>query len=119
MNSNTLKKYQTKLKKLKTKQDVVGAELADCQQRYNQIKSEILETKTKINELSRNNQLIVSEHATIRVLERVFEINLDEINQQIIDEILPIYRKLGDGVIPVKCIDMRAVIKNGVVVTVK
>ncbi|WP_430875802.1 hypothetical protein [Gilliamella sp. G0441] len=115
MNSNTLKKYQTQLKKLKSKQDVVGAELEDCQQRYNQIKAEILETQTKINELSRNNQLIVSEHATIRVLERVFEVNLDEINQQIIDDVLPIYTKLGDGIILVKCIDMRAVIKNGVI----
>lgn len=119
VNSNTLKKYQTQLKKLKSKQDVIGAELADCQQRYNQIKTEILETQTKINELSHNNQLIVSEHATIRVLERVFNINLDEINQQIIDDVLPIYTKLGDGIIPVKCIDMRAVIKNGVIVTVK
>lgn len=119
MNSNTLKKYQTQLKKLKSKQDVVGAELADCQQRYNQIKTEILETQTKIKELSRNNQLIVSEHATIRVLERMFEINLSEINQQIINELLPVYTKVGDGTIPVECIGLRAVIKNGVVVTVK
>lgn len=117
--SNTLKKYQSQLKKLKAKQDVIKNELSNCQQRYNQIKTEILDIQTKINELSSSNKLIVSEHATIRVLERMFEINLSEINQQIIDEILPIYRKLGDGVIPVKCIDLRAVIKNGVVVTVK
>ncbi|MCX8665346.1 hypothetical protein J3U11_09085 [Gilliamella sp. B2840] len=119
MNSNTLKKYQTQLKKLKSKQDVIRAELADCQQRYNQLKTEILETQTKINELSSSNKLIVSEHAIIRVLERMFEINLSEIGQQIIDEVLPLYTKLGDGTIPVKCIGLRAVIKNGVVVTVK
>ena len=88
MNSNTLKK-------LKSKQDVVGAELADCQQRYNQIKTEILETQTKINEPTRNNQSIVSEHATIRELGRFFEIDFGEINQQIIDEILPILYKIG------------------------
>lgn len=119
MNSNTLKKYQSQLKKLKAKQDVIKSELSDCQQRYNQIKTEILDTQTKINELSSSNKLIVSEHATIRVLERMFEINLSEINQQIIDEVLPLYAKVGDGTIPVKCIGLRAVIKNGVVVTVK
>lgn len=119
MNGNTLKRYQSQLKKLHAKQNVIRSELSDCQQRYNQIKIEITDIQTKINELSNNNKLIVSEHATIRVLERMFKINLSEINQQIIDEVLPLYAKLGDGTIPVKCIGLRAVIKNGVVVTVK
>ncbi|OCG58678.1 hypothetical protein A9G41_05795 [Gilliamella sp. Nev5-1] len=119
MNSNTLKKYQTQLQKLKAKQSVVKTELTDCQHRYNSIKNEILDVQTKINELSRNNKLIVSEHATIRILERMFGINLSEIHEQIIAEILPVYTKLGDGLFPVKCIGLRAVIKNGVIVTVK
>ena len=119
MNSNTLKKYQSQLSKLKAKQQVIKSELTDCNNRYSQVKSEIIDVQTKINALTKNNRLIVSEHATIGILERMFCVNLSEIHEQIIAEILPVYTKLGDGTIPVKCIGLRAVIKNGVIVTVK
>lgn len=119
MNSSTLKKFQTLLKKLKAKKDVIKNELIDCQERYNKVTSEISDTQTKINELTKNNNLIVSEHATIRILERMCNIELGKLNQKIIDELLPTYKILGDGIYPISILGLRAVVKNGIIVTVK
>lgn len=119
MNSHTLKKYQSQLRKLKNKQAVIETELNDCKDRYSKVKSEIVEVQTKINDLTKNNQLIVSEHATVRLFERLYDFNTSEIHKKIIAEILPLYKKLGNGIFPVNCIGLRAVIQNGVIVTFK
>lgn len=119
MNSNTLKSYQTKLNKLKAKQDVVKSELTSTQKHYNEIKSEIIEIQTKINNLKKHNELIVSEHATVRLVERLYEFDTKTAHKEIIDEILPYYQKLGNGIFPITSLGLRAIVKDGVVVTIE
>lgn len=119
MNSNTLKKYQSQLSKLKAKQQVIESELTDCNNRYSQVKSEIIDVQTKINALTKNNRLIVSEHATVRLFERLYNFNTNEMHQKITADISDLYQQLGDGIFPVDCIGLRAVVKNGVIVTFK
>jgi hypothetical protein len=62
--------------------------------------------------------LVVSDHAIIRYMERKLGLNLDDLRKEISDINLEAYAQLGDGNYPLQAHDARAVVKDGVIVTV-
>lgn len=91
----------------------------------NEINSQITELLAKkraickkIDQASRKN-LIISEHAIIRYLERVKQLDLEQIKNEILtEENKTLMKNLGDGKYPIKNTKHRAVLKDGVIVTV-
>lgn len=62
--------------------------------------------------------VVVSEHAVLRYLERVDGVEIDAIAKRIADAVRPIVAKIGDGDIPLGN-GVRAIVRNKCVVTVK
>lgn len=78
---------------------------------------DLSDVKGKIEKLSQK-ELIISEHAFLRYLERVEGINLEEIQAKILTkELMMKYKTLGNGTFPIG--DFKIVIRNNTVVTIK
>lgn len=79
MKSNDLKSLQTNLKLTEESIQQTKTELTKVQKHYEAL---LLEKKQIEKELSASNKkLSISEHAILRYIERVFEINVDEIEK--------------------------------------
>lgn len=73
-------------------------------------------SKEKLDKIQQH--LVVSEHACLRYIERVFGITREDIEEKILtEEIVSLYTQLGDGVYPLPN-NVRARIKDGTVVTI-
>jgi hypothetical protein len=62
--------------------------------------------------------LLVSDHAMIRYMERVMGLDLEDLKAEISNIDMAAHAQLGDGNYPIKAISARAVVKDGVIVTV-
>ncbi len=114
-----------KLKSLESrasKQKAISSEIDKELQVLNQRKSRESKLLTSIlNEIKRlkglDKELIVSEHALLRYLERIMGINLEDIKHEILnDKVASSIKMLGNGTYPVE--EYKIVVKDGVVVTV-
>lgn len=121
------KKAREEIKKLQSMRDGYQAELEILKTKEQGIKQEIISKKSSINtinqriaNLSKNNEeIIVSEHAILRYIERVVGIDVDKIVEQILPEETKIYiENLGNGNYPINDGEFRIVVKDRVVVTV-
>lgn len=73
----------------------------------------------KIERLKQSGNLIISEHAIIRYIERVLGINIEEVTNKIVpEEIKKQIEVLGNGTYSVNEGEFKIVIKDNVVVTV-
>jgi chromosome segregation ATPase len=118
--SNLLKHYICELKKFEEERENLKNNIGVIQKQLNKINSEIDNLNNKITKLKdKNKDLIVSEHAILRYLERVENFNLDEIiNKICIDDLKKMYQTLGNGTFPIKDSNFSVKIKNGVILTV-
>ena len=121
------KKESEELKRLQSLLSMVQAEVSTLEEKDRILKNEINSKKVYINELFRKirvlqnkkSQLIVSEHAIIRYLERVVGMNSNEIIAKIIpEEVINWVKATGNGSYPVNNGEFRIKVKDGVVVTV-
>jgi hypothetical protein len=116
-------KDQTDLKRLQTKRDKIlseieekNVELRKKAKELEKDKSELKKIITKITGISKK-EIIISEHAILRYVERVIGIDLEEIKEKIIPKnSRDTIKKIGDGKYPID--SHTIVIKNGVVVSV-
>lgn len=93
---------------LKKKQDQLKEKTAECNKLYSQITGMRKHTRIK-----------VSDHAMVRFLERVYKMNIEKLQSEILSEqVLKYYEQLGDGTYPIGNTAIRVVIKDGVVVTI-
>ena len=99
------------LKKLQSIKNEIDNQIAELREKKRAINKKIAEATTK--------KLIISEHAIIRYLERVKQFDLDKIKNEILtEENETLMRNLGNGKYPIKNTKHRAVLKDGVIVTV-
>lgn len=115
---NILKGLQSQVNKMKAEIDLDQSDLVNKQRLLSYKRKALKELKDKIDSFSANKELIVSEHAILRYLERVQGIDTDKVVASIKnDTIMGLYEKLGgNGKYP--CDDFTAVISNNVVTTI-
>ncbi len=101
-----------KLEGLKIQKSTLDKEISATNQNISNIKQ-------KIDKLKDNGNLIVSEHAIIRYIERVLGIDIEEINSKILtEEIVKQVEILGNGTYSVNEGEFKVVIKDNVIITV-
>ena len=101
-----------KLQGLKTQKSNLDKEISLTFENINNIVK-------KIEKLKVSSNLIISEHAIIRYIERVLNIDIEDITNKILtEEVKKQSEVLGNGTYSVNEGEFRVVIKDGVVVTV-
>lgn len=82
--SHNLKYLKTKLEKLNSQREILIKETKQKQNELNKIKKEMESLLNEINRLQSGDDLIFSEHAILRYIERVMGIDLDELKEKIL-----------------------------------
>jgi uncharacterized coiled-coil DUF342 family protein len=117
--STTLKGLETKYKTLETKRNLIIKEVEEKQQEASKLKKDMGQIKQQIDNLKSkaDGNIIVSEHAMLRYIERVLGIDLDELQKKILDENdIKSVRALGNCTYPKDGFKLK--IKDGKVITV-
>lgn len=114
-----LKGLQTQINKLESEISLTKGDISTKQRELNIKTKRLNELNTELRKLQGNKELIVSEHAIIRYMERCRGIDIGEVIEEIKNEtITGLYEKLGgSGVYP--CDEFKAVVKNNIVVTIE
>ena len=117
MRKMSLKGLQTHLNERSSERQVLLFKLNGLNDQLRQCNKEINQTEKMIR-LLKDRDLIVSEHAIVRYLERVETVNPSEVPRKILtDKLREMVATLGNGTYPVN--DFLVVVKNNVVITVK
>lgn len=121
------RKEQEELKYLESKKVLLEAQLENLRDRKGQVGKEISLVSSKLNSVNQRIQalkgrsdLIVSEHAMLRYLERVEQLDVAILNRIIAEdeELQSVVKTLGNGIFPVKGRGFKLVIKDNVVETI-
>ena len=117
-NSHTLKGLESQLARLESDLATCKSIIREKNIELNAIQKNI--SKDLIESLTINEELIVSEHAVLRYLERVQGQKIEDIQSEILtDTFKKLAKTLGDGKIPLdKHPGFSAIIKNGIIVTI-
>lgn len=86
---------------------------------YDQKQQELTNLGKKLQKIRKGQKLKLSDHSIVQYLQRVKGLNfLDLYGEIVTEDLLKYYTALGDGTFPIGVDNIRAVIKNGVVVTI-
>ncbi len=106
-------KLQGEMEVLKSQKDFIAKEIRSKNEQINSIKSEIAKIK------KRSQELIVSEHAILRYMERVLKLDVAAFANSILtDAVREEHKLIGNGTYSVNNSEYKLVIKNNVVVSV-
>lgn len=119
MEASALKQYQTQLKKTKESAEFIRNTIKGHRAELTQKEKQIHRLEREIKNLT-SKELTVSEHAILRYCERVLNIDIEEIRNNILnDELKRQVSVLGNnGTYPVEG-TYQAVIRDGIIVTIK
>lgn len=113
--SQELKGLESRLTKLKAEKQAVDKEYAEICGRQSNLAAQIQNVNQAIQTLKNSRvELIVTEHAIIRYMERAMGLDLAQVKEQILTGV----PKVGNGKFPLTC-GLKAVVKDGSVVTVE
>ena len=113
-----LKKLQSLLVKQKSEIELIRRERQLIDERLSIAERNLRKTEDALKKMKTGNKIIVSEHAVLRYLQRIMELDLKAVENEILtDETLKQYRTLGNGKYPISN-GCKAVIKDNVVITV-
>lgn len=117
--AQNLKYFETKITKLKSEREILLKDVDEKQKSLAAFKKEIKSLQNKIDQIrSSSNEIIFSEHAILRYIERVMHIDIEELKEKILpkserEAILKTSKTLN-----YKKGDFTLKIQDGVVVTV-
>jgi len=118
-NSAELKGLETRRNELQAKRKLLNIEITDKQKESAAIKKKIDFLQREIERLKKKtpSNIVISEHAMLRYIERVLGIDLTELQNKIVppdklDEI----KLIGNGTFSIN--DHKVTVKDGVIVTV-
>lgn len=121
MDANQLKRLQTSRKELlKKKQDVEG-KIKITTNRLSELKEENKEIDSALAQLvkkEKGNDILVTEHALVRLMERVYMLPIKEKEQELKDLLRPMINFNRNGKFPIGS-GHRAVVKDGIVITIE
>lgn len=86
------------------------------------LEKQLSQAQQELEETGRSDELIVSDHAVLRYLERVKGLDIKALRQEILtDELKSLHTRLGNGKYPIETGSDkgRAVINNNIIVTVE
>lgn len=107
-----LEKLEGEMEVLKIQKNSIGQEIQSKNSQIMKVKSEL----KKLNKKEDN--LIISEHAILRYLERVKKVDLELLCDEILTkEVIEAYKQLGNGKYPISK-QYKVVIKDNVILTV-
>ncbi len=111
---NTLQsKLQGEMEVLKNQKELLAKEITTKNEQINNVKHEIAKLK------KRSQELIVSEHAILRYMERVLKLDIAAFANSILtDEVRKEHKLIGNGTYSVNNSEYQLVIRNNVVVSV-
>ena len=91
--SHELKQLNTRLTKAKVEADQAKDIAKEAQRNSNKLQQNVANIEKQIKVLQdQSKEMIVSEHALLRFIERIYEVDLDELKNQIItDEVVRQY----------------------------
>lgn len=115
----TLKSLHSRLEKEKAELDVISKQFRELRDKQKQHQGRITAIKKQMDELTKDN-LVLSEHAKIRYLERVELIPVEEVESRVVtEELIRIWKVLGDGgSYPIGIGEHTCTIKNGVITSI-
>ena len=115
----TLKSLQSQLAVLEVRRDDLKVRMTEIQIQLNDTCRKVEEIKTTVRKI-KCDEITVSEHAIIRFIERVDEIDTEAIKREILsDDTIAKIRTLGNGKYPINEGKNKIVVKNNVVITVE
>ena len=92
---------------LNKKEELLKQKQKECENLYSQIKK-----------LRQYKKLQITDHALVRYLERQTGINIQAVRDEILTQkLLDAYKHIGDGELPIND-KVRAVVKNGTIITI-
>ncbi len=113
----TLKQLQTRLSKLQAEEEFLKIDSKEAQRKLSQCQARMAKVKEEMDTL-KEVELIVSEHAVLRYMERAMDMNIDMIKEAIQNnKMIKSAHSMGDGKYPMGD-GLKAVIKDGVVVSI-
>ena len=116
MNNINLKALKTREAKLLAESKILELERKDLNARELSKNEQLLAIRIKIRDMQQ--KIILSEHAILRYLERVKEVNLEDIENEILDDkTREIIETVHTGKVGKK--DFRLIVKNKTVVTIE
>lgn len=116
--AHLLKGLESQLHKAESEVALCKVELLSKQKEYDTLRKNLNTIKEKISKLTSNKEIIISEHALLRYVERVLNIDVEEISNSILtDQFKTLVYTLGDGKIPLNN-DFTAIVKDNVVTTI-
>lgn len=116
--AHLLKGLESQLHKAESEVALCKVELLSKQKEYDTLRRNLNSIKEKISKLTSNTEIIISEHALLRYVERVLNIDIEEISNSILtDQFKTLVYTLGDGKIPLNN-DFTAIVKDNVVTTI-
>lgn len=122
MNKEKLNYLQTKLSHLKNKLETLFSQKNDIQKDITSTSLEVDKTEKEIKTLmSQPKSVVVTDHAVIRYIERVYKLNLEDLKQEILtDDVLEAIEKFNSGKFPVTRLgrNITLVARNKTIVTV-
>ncbi len=111
-----LKGLQTRLSKLEGDYKSLADNAKQAQKDQHACLNRIKSIKTEIEGFSEK-EIIVTEHAVLRYLERIMGFDLDQINKSILtDDIKLMVSKMGDGKYPID--GGRIIVRNNTIISV-
>ncbi len=119
--SQELKQLQTRLSREQVKANDIRDEIAEQEKMLGLVNRRIKSLKSQIDALKspEKGDLMVSEHAIVRYLERAMGFNIKDLENHIVDQDTRLMiKKMGSGNYPIQE-GLKAVVKNNVVVTVR
>lgn len=118
MTPQELKKLQRQLKELESNKDALRQEISYKQKLLNTTQDTINKMKVKVAKVSSQDKIVLSEHATLRFLERVKELDLKQIQAEIIDDNLKETLATLGGTANIKKDNYTIVVKDYIIVTI-
>ncbi len=117
--NETLRSLKVQVEKFHIELQTAQAELNIAEAKRNKLKARIQKIEAEIARLGSFHKIpLVSEHALVRYLERVHNIDMDRVREELLSPaLLAAIQSLGNGEFPMK--DFIAVVRQNTVVTIK
>ena len=116
MNAHEIKQLQVRLTKAKAKRDTARAEFEMSREAFKCAQLAVESLETQLNRATTD--LIITEHALLRFIERSMDLTLGSIEENIREKVAEHAKFLGDGRYPLGG-DLCAVVRDNRVVTIE
>ena len=114
MNPHNLKQLQTREAKLLAEVESLKLEEEETKKKRVEAANKLKTIKDKLKE---QKEIVISEHAMLRYIERELNIDLNEIKERILtDRLINSIQTCGNGKYPIG--NAKAVVKNNIIVTI-